>query len=66
MSEQPPQWQWQWQWQLPVLVALVAVWAVFLMLTIAKASWLGVTASGLLLAASAYSLVQALRRRSTP
>jgi hypothetical protein len=58
--------RWQWQLPVPVLVALVAVWAALLIITIAKARWLGVTANGLLLAASAYSLVQALRRRPTP
>ncbi len=60
-----PPWQPRWQVPLPLLVAAVVLWAVFLILTIAKERWLGAAANGLLLAASAYSLVQTLRRRPT-
>ncbi|GAA4756543.1 hypothetical protein GCM10023328_45380 [Modestobacter marinus] len=55
----------RWQLPVPVLVALVVVWATFLIITVARERWLGVAANGLLLAASGYSLVQALRQRRT-
>lgn len=56
----------RWQLPLPLLVALVVWWAVLLVLTVANQRWLGVAANGLLLAATGYSLVHALRRRRTP
>lgn len=55
----------RWQLPFPLLVALGAWWAVLLMVTVADQRWLGVAANGLLLAATGYSLVQALRRRRT-
>jgi hypothetical protein len=55
----------RWQLPIPLLVALVVWWAVFLVITVVNARWVGVAANGLLLAASGYSLVHALRRRRT-
>lgn len=56
----------RWQLPLPLLVALVVWWAVFLVITVVNERWIGVAANGLLLAATGYSLVQTLRRRRTP
>lgn len=55
----------RWQLPIPLLVALVVFWAAFLIITVVKERWIGVAANGLLLAASGYSLLQALRRRRT-
>ena len=50
----------------PVLAAFVALWAALLITCVVKERWIGVSANGLLFAASVFSLRQALRRRQDP
>jgi hypothetical protein len=56
----------RWQLPVPVQVFLVALWAAFLVVSVARERWLGVAADGLLLAASGFSLWRALHRRPAP